>query len=97
MLLHYIFNNWLWLVITILCVWRVTSLLCYEAGPFDILSKFRKVFYKFHMEGLVECFHCMGFWVSAIIVLLVFQPGIYSIFIILAVSGGASFIERFIS
>ncbi len=97
MLLHFAFNNWLWLVISILCVWRITSLLCYEAGPFDILSRLRKAMYKFHLEGLVECFHCMGFWVSILIVLLIFEPGIPSIFEILAVSGGASIIERFIS
>jgi hypothetical protein len=97
MLLHFTFNNWLWLVITILCVWRITSLICYEAGPFDILSRLRKVMYKFHMGGLAECFHCMGFWISALIVLLVFDPGVYLIFIVPAVSGGASIIERFIS
>jgi len=97
MLLHFAFNNWIWPVLAILCVWRITGLLCYETGPFDILTVFRKVMYKLHLGSLVECFHCMGVWVSVITVLLMFEPGLISIAGIFAVSGGASIIERFIS
>ena len=97
MLLHNAFNNWFWLVIAILSVWRITSFICYEAGPFNMLTRFRKVMYKVHLGSVVECFHCMGFWVAVVAALFIFEPGIVSIFEILAISGGASIIERFIS
>ena len=97
MLLHLAFNNWFWLVIALLCVWRITSLICYEAGPFDLLVKMRKVLYKLRLGSLVECFHCMGFWIAVVVALITFEPGIYSLFEILSISAGASIIERFIS
>jgi Protein of unknown function (DUF1360) len=97
MLLHFAYDNWIGLVIAILCVWRITSLICYEAGPFDILIKLRKLMYKLKLGGLVECFHCMGVWVALVITLLIFEPGIISIFQVIAISGGASITERFIA
>jgi hypothetical protein len=53
--------------------------------------------YKLKMGGLVECFHCMGVWVALVITLLIFEPGIISIFQVIAISGGASITERFIA
>jgi hypothetical protein len=97
MLLHIAFNNWFWLIIAILFAWRITSLICYEAGPFDMLTRLRKAMFRLHMGGLVQCFHCMGFWIAALTALFIFEPGIFSIFEIVSISGGASIIERFIS
>ena len=97
MLLHIAHNNWLWLVIATLCVWRITSFICYEAGPFSILVTFRKVMYKLRMGSLVECFHCTGFWIAVVVALFIFEPGIFLIFEIIAIAGAASIIERFIS
>lgn len=97
MLLHFAYNNWFGLVIAILCVWRITSLICYEAGPFKILIKLRKLLYKLQLGAVVECFHCMGLWVAVVTALLIFEPGVITVFQVFAISGGASIIERFIA
>lgn len=97
MLVHAEFTNWFWLVAAILSVWRVASLLCYESGPFEVLTAFRKVMFRLKMGGVVQCFHCMGVWVSIAAVLIVFTPAPASIIMMLAVSGGASIIERYIT
>jgi len=97
MILQTEFGSWFALVVAILSVWRLTALICYEAGPFDVLSRFRKLLYHLHLGGLVECFYCMSFWMAAIVVILVYKPGYSSLLLVLAVSGGASIAERFLS
>ncbi|MBN8570400.1 MAG: DUF1360 domain-containing protein [Ignavibacteria bacterium] len=97
MLLHIEFNNWYWLGLAILCVWRLTSLICYEDGPFNLFVWLRKKLYQMKLGKLVECFHCMGVWISAIIVLIIFQPAEGTPLIVLSVAGAVSIIERFIS
>jgi hypothetical protein len=97
MLLHINCCNWLWLVIATLAVWRITSFICYEAGPFNILLVVRKIMYRVGMGSLLECFHCAGFWIAVAMALFIFEPGFSSFFIIPAISGGASIIERHIS
>jgi Protein of unknown function (DUF1360) len=97
MILHFAYNNWAGMVIAILCVWRITSLICYEAGPFSIFIRLRKIMYKLKLGELIECFHCVGIWIAIVTVLLIFEPGMVSIFEIIAIAGGASLLERFIS
>ncbi|MBK8627014.1 MAG: DUF1360 domain-containing protein [Saprospiraceae bacterium] len=94
MLLQIEFTNWFWLVISILTVWRLTSLLCYEEGPFKIFNKVRRYLYKLNLGSLVECFHCMAIWVSICIVVLMYPIKFEIFLIIFAVAGGASIIER---
>lgn len=91
------YNEWFWLVISILTVWRLTYMLCYEAGLFDILSKIRKIFYQINLGKLIDCFHCTAVWVSFICTLLVYKPTFKSLFLFLAIAGGASIIEKIIS
>lgn len=94
MILHLEFSAGVALVAVILCVWRLTSLVCYEAGPFEIFSRLRRVFYTWRLGALVECFHCMSVWVAAGVVLAVYRPDWSSLVLVFAVSGGASLIER---
>jgi hypothetical protein len=94
MIIHIDISNWIWLVISIFSVWRLTSLLCYESGPFNLFNRIRKLFYKIGLGKIIECFHCTGLWVSIFIILLIYEFNIALVFLILAVSGASSIIER---
>ena len=94
MLLKVYPEQWLWLIICILCVWRLTTLICYEAGPFNLISKMRAVCYRFRLGKLIDCFHCASVWISIIITLCVYVVNSTTFFLVLAIAGGASIIEK---
>lgn len=86
----------LWFVLSWLAVWRSTALLCYEAGPFDLLTNLRRLLVQIGLGRLVTCFHCMALWLSAVAVGLVFEIRPQSVLIVLAVAGAASITERWL-
>jgi hypothetical protein len=53
------------LLILILATWRISSLLTNEEGPFEILSRLRK------LTGAFDCLWCMSIWTG------VFITGLY--------------------
>lgn len=79
-----------WFIVCWLAVWRLTMLLCYEAGPFNIFSLIRVGFARLGLFRVIACFHCMSFWISVPVVLVVFKPHAYSILVVLGVAGAAS-------
>jgi hypothetical protein len=86
-----------WLVLCWLAAWRLTMMLCYEAGPFDLFSWLRLALARIGLQRLVSCFHCMGVWVSAVVVSIMFEWHAPSIVLILAVAGAVSITERALS
>lgn len=48
--------------LTIFAVWRITSLLYAEQGPFGIFAIFRKFARRF--TRLFQCFWCVSIWVA---------------------------------
>jgi hypothetical protein len=85
-----------WLVACWLAAWRLTALVAYEAGPFDVLSRLRLALARVRLHGLVTCFHCLGVWMSAVVVLLVYKIEVRSLLLILAVAGAVSISERLV-
>jgi len=85
-----------WLVACWLAAWRLTALIAYEAGPFDVLSRLRVALARVRLQGLATCFHCLGFWISAAVVLLVYKIEVRSLLLILAVAGAVSISERLV-
>ena len=85
---------WYWLVISILVVWRLTILICYETGPFSLMVKIRMILYRLKLGSLIDCFHCAAVWISILITLVIYKPGIKSTFLIFAIAGGTSIIEK---
>ncbi len=83
-----------WLVLCWLAAWRVTALIRYEAGPFDLFSWIRLAMAKIGLQRLVSCFHCTGVWVSTALVLITFELHVRSIILILAIAGAVSITER---
>jgi hypothetical protein len=86
----------IWLVASWLAAWRLTALVAYEAGPFDVLSRLRVGLARIGLHGLATCFHCLGFWISAAVVLAVYKIELRSLLLILAVAGAVSISERLV-
>ena len=89
-------SSLVWLVACWLAAWRLTALIAYEAGPFELLSRLRVALARVGLHGLITCFHCLALWMSAAVVLLVYEIQPRSLLLILAVAGAASITERLI-
>jgi hypothetical protein len=89
-------SSLVWLVASWLAAWRLTALFAYEAGPFDVFSRLRVGLARIGLQGLATCFHCLGFWISAAVVLIVYKIELRSLLLILAVAGAVSISERLV-
>lgn len=87
-------DQWLWLIISILAVWRLTSFICFDAGPFGVMTKIRVLLYKLKLGKLIDCFHCAAVWISIVITFCVYSFSVAILFLIFAIAGGASVIEK---
>ena len=87
-------DNWLWLLLSIFTVWRITTLICYEAGPFNIISKLRLLLYKIKLGRLIDCFHCAAVWISIITVILIYPLSGITVILIFGIAGAVSIIEK---
>ena len=87
----------LWLLLSALAVWRLTTLLCYETGPFGLSTALRRLLVRTGMAGLIACFHCCAFWVSAATVSILYEWTAQTPVAILAVAGAVSIAERWLN
>lgn len=94
MVLQVAFRDWFWLILSILSTWRISVLICFEAGPFQCMTALRKVLYRMRLGSLIDCFHCTSFWIAIIISLLVYTITVNSILLAIAIAGGASILEK---
>ena len=53
------------IVLTTLCVWRLTHLLQAEDGPWDLVVRLRRAAGGRFAGKLLDCFYCLSLWVSA--------------------------------
>ena len=83
-----------WLVLGILCVWRVTHLLNAEDGPWDLLVRLRRGVGNGFWGGLLDCFYCLSLWVAAPFALLLGQGWKERLLLWPALSGAACLLER---
>lgn len=86
----------LWLVVCWLAVWRTTALVCYDSGPFDLLTRLRRGLAAAGLHRLVTCFHCTAIWVSLVVVVAVYGARWSSLLFVLALAGAASMTERWL-
>lgn len=77
-----------------LAVWRVTHLVSYEDGPFDMFRRFRSVFGRSVIGQLLGCFYCLSIWVSIPFALLLSSNWTERAILWLALSGAAILMER---
>lgn len=84
-------------VFSVFAAWRLTAMLVYESGPFYSFQNARKVLVTLRMGRLVGCFHCSAVWLSAGVVLAVYDISWWSILLWLAVAGAVSIVERWLT
>jgi hypothetical protein len=80
--------------LSVFAAWRITALVAYESGPLRSLEELRRLLVSIRLGGLVSCFHCLGVWVAALVVLVVYAWEPSTILLWLAVAGAVSIIER---
>jgi hypothetical protein len=85
-----------WLVAAVLASWRITCLICYEAGPFDVMTRLRRGLVAGGLARLVTCFHCTGAWVSLAVALVVFEWRWRTLLLAIAIAGATSVLERWL-
>ena len=90
-------SSGLWVALSVLAAWRLTALLCYEDGPFHLLVHFRRRLYSLRLGSLMDCFHCAALWLSAVVASAVFPWSAEWPFLALAVAGGVSLLELWVS
>jgi hypothetical protein len=83
-----------WLLIGVLCVWRLTHLLSAEDGPWDLLVRFRRIFGDGVLGKLLDCFYCLSLWIAAPFAYLLGETTVERWLLWPALSGGACLLER---
>ncbi len=53
-----------WLLLGVLCAWRVTHLLQAEDGPWDLVVRLRRRAGSGQWGRLLDCFYCLSAWVA---------------------------------
>ena len=87
-------NDWLRFVVAALATWRVTHLIAYEDGPWNLIARIRKVAGSGFWGGLMDCFYCLSLWVSAVAAAAIARDIRDGIFLWLALSGAACLLDR---
>lgn len=80
------------LIVISLGVWRAASIIRYESGPWDILSRVRAKLGDSILGKMMDCIPCMTLWLA---LLFLTVPGTKIIVIALAISAIAIIVEGF--
>lgn len=88
--------EFVWLLLTVLAVWRLTALVAYEDGPFGVFTAVRRGLVRIGLGRLVGCFYCLSIWISCS-ALLVFPVRLETPLVILGVAGAVAIIERMLT
>jgi hypothetical protein len=85
-----------WFVLCALAVWRVTCLVCYEAGPFDLFTRFRGILIRLRQRRLATCFHCLSLWLSLLVAITAYGFRPSTAILGFGMGGCASAMERWL-
>lgn len=86
-----------WLILGILCVWRITHLLQAEDGPWNVVVRLRKTAGEGFWGRLLDCFYCLSIWIAAPIAFVIGQGWLEQMLLWPALSAGAILLERLIN
>lgn len=78
-----------WLVLGILCAWRITHLLQAEDGPWNLILRLRTLAGKGFPAQLLDCFYCLSLWVAAPLAWVVGETLTEQLLLWPAISAGA--------
>jgi hypothetical protein len=85
---------WPRFALAVLATWRITHLLAKEDGPADLIARFRAWLGTGITGRLMDCFHCLSFWVAVPLAFFVCRRPLDLVVAWLALSGGACLLER---
>ena len=83
-----------WLLLGILSVWRLTTLIGLEDGPWDVFSALRKSAGTGFLGRGLGCFYCLSLWIAIPFGLLIGETWFERILLWLACSAGAIILYR---
>ena len=86
---------WFRLVIAVLATWRVAHLVAREDGPFDIIVQLRRRAGSSVIGQLMDCPYCLSLWVAVPFAFMLGGTWLTWCAAWLAISGGASLLERY--
>ena len=86
-----------WLLIGVLCVWRITHLVQAEDGPWDIMVLFRRAVGNGVFGKMLDCFQCSSLWIAIPFAWWTGSGTVHGILLWLAFSAGAILLERLTS
>lgn len=92
------------ILVAILATYRVSQFIVYDDAPFGLMDKARLYLGRkaagakkygawWSLAELINCPFCVGFWVSLLITLFIFDVSWYSILFWLAIAGGQAWLE----
>jgi hypothetical protein len=87
-------NEWLRFVVAALATWRVTHLIAYEDGPWDVIARVRKSAGNGFFGKLMDCFYCSSLWISAVVTFGLGTPAKDWVLVWLGLSGAACLLNR---
>ena len=90
-------SDWLRLTLAVLATWRLSRLVAYEDGPWDVVALLRRRAGDGAMGRLMDCPYCLSIWFAAPLALAVDAGFPGWLLAWLGVSGGASLIEALVS
>lgn len=83
-----------WLLLSVLCVWRITHLIQAEDGPWNIIIRVRRAAGNGFWGELLDCFYCLSLWISAPLAYLLGESPTEQLLLWPALSAGAILAER---
>ncbi len=83
-----------WLLLGVLCVWRITHLLQAEDGPWDLVVRLRRAVGEGFWGKLLDCFNCLSLWISAPFAYLLGRTPLEQLLLWPALSAAAILLER---
>lgn len=87
-------SPWFRLTLCVLAVWRVSHLVAHEDGPFDVVVRLRALAGNGMLGRLMDCPYCLSLWLAAPAALLLANRLPDWSMAWLAISGGASLVEK---
>jgi hypothetical protein len=87
----------LWVVVSLLAVWRVTHLLHAESGPWDVFGAVRRGASRIGAGAVFDCFYCLSLWVALPFAAVASDDWIRGTTLWFALSGGAILAHRLTS
>lgn len=86
--------NTVYIILSILVVWRITHLIGKEDGPFNIIFLIRKKAGAGFFGSLLDCFYCLSIWTALPFGVWLGNTWWEKLLVWWALSGGACLLEQ---